>query len=188
MRVAGTRARTRRLMLLLAAVAIAPVVLSYAAYYLLPRDARVNYGTLMPTRPLGEIVGVRLDGKPFTSTEVRGRWMLLYAAGGECARPCADALYATRQARTIQNAERDRVQRIWLVPDAAPISERLLSEHPDLLVVRVAAPTLSALPQGQDRIYLIDPLGNLVLAWPATPDIKALAKDLGRLLRASAIG
>jgi hypothetical protein len=62
----------------------------------------------------------------------------------------------------------------------------LLAEHPDLVVVRVANPP--ALPRGGNRIYLVDPLGNFVLAWPAKPDIKAMAKDLTRLLRASSIG
>jgi len=184
----GTRARTRRRLLLLAAIAVAPVILSYAAYYLLPRDARVNYGTLLPTQPFADIGGVRLDGRRFAAAELRGHWTLLSASGGDCRRPCEDALYASRQARTIQNAERDRVQRVWLVPDDHPISARLLAAHPDLLVARVNNGALSALPEGADRIYLIDPLGNLVLAWPTQPDIKAMAKDLTRLLRASQIG
>jgi hypothetical protein len=64
----------------------------------------------------------------------------------------------------------------------------VLDEHPDLAVARVDAAVAAALPEGFDRIYLIDPLGNLVLAWPADPDIKAMAKDLTRLLRASRIG
>jgi cytochrome oxidase Cu insertion factor (SCO1/SenC/PrrC family) len=186
--VSGSRTRTRRLLLLLAAVAVAPVILSYAAYYLLPRDARVNYGTLLPTQPLHDITGARLDGKPFATAELRGRWTLLTVAGGECERPCEDALYASRQARTIQNAERDRVQRVWLVPDQRAISPALLAEHPDVVVARVDAAGLSALPEGAERIYVIDPLGNLVLAWPMQPDIKAMAKDLTRLLRASQIG
>ncbi|HEX6792884.1 MAG TPA: cytochrome C oxidase subunit I, partial [Casimicrobiaceae bacterium] len=62
----------------------------------------------------------------------------------------------------------------------------LLAEHPDLAAVRVAA--APKLPRGTDRIYLVDPLGNFVLAWPSKPDIKAMAKDLGRVLRASSIG
>ncbi|HET8876069.1 MAG TPA: hypothetical protein VFO53_07055 [Casimicrobiaceae bacterium] len=76
--------------------------------------------------------------------------------------------------------------RVWLVSgDPAPPAA-LLAEHPDLTAVRVAAPP--ALPRGAARIYLVDPLGNFVLAWPSKPDIKAMARDLGRLLRASSIG
>jgi hypothetical protein len=41
---------------------------------------------------------------------------------------------------------------------------------------------------GRQAIYLVDPIGNQVLAWPAEPDIKALANDITKLLRASQIG
>ena len=64
----------------------------------------------------------------------------------------------------------------------------MLDEHPDLTIARVAPSVASDLPEGIDRIYLIDPLGNFVLGWPSKPDIKAMAKDLTRLLRASQIG
>ena len=40
----------------------------------------------------------------------------------------------------------------------------------------------------RQRIILLDPRGNLVLRYGADPDIKRLAADLGRLLRASQIG
>jgi hypothetical protein len=36
--------------------------------------------------------------------------------------------------------------------------------------------------------YLVDPLGNLVLRYPEDPDVKGMAKDIGRLLKASRIG
>jgi len=52
----------------------------------------------------------------------------------------------------------------------------------------VPATAVAGFPEGTDRIYLIDPLGNYVLAWPSKPDVKAMAKDIARLLRASAIG
>jgi hypothetical protein len=183
-----TTPRARRQLALIAAIALAPVVLSYLAYHFWPRDARVNYGTLLTARTLEPIAGTTLDGKPFSSAALRGRWIVLYASPGACPASCANALYATRQARTIQNAERERVVRLWLVTDAAPPGASLLAEHPDLAVVRVAARAVAQLPLGGDRIYVVDPLGNFVLAWPSKPDIKALAKDLARLLRASAIG
>ena len=63
-----------------------------------------------------------------------------------------------------------------------------LAEQGDLAVARVASASVADLPEGTERIYLVDPLGNYVLAWPTKPDIKAMAKDLARLLRASAIG
>ena len=174
-------------MLLIAAIAVAPVILSYFAYYALPRDSRVNYGTLV-ARPFHDVAGTTLDGKPLSTRDFRGRWTVLFAGGGNCDAACTSALYASRQARTIQNAERERVQRLWLIPDAGVPRPAVLDEHPDLAVARVGAGVAAALPEGLGRIYLIDPLGNLVLAWPADPDIKAMAQDLTRLLRASRIG
>ncbi len=181
-----TTRSTRRLLVLLAVIALAPVVLSYLAYYALPRDARVNYGTLLPTTPLAEFAGIELDGSVFGSSALRGRWIMLIVAPAACDAHCEAALYASRQARTIQNAERERVQRVWLIPDERAPSAAVLAEHPDLRVVRVRS--LPAMPVGEERMYLVDPLGNFVLAWPSNPDIKALAKDLSRLLRASRIG
>jgi cytochrome oxidase Cu insertion factor (SCO1/SenC/PrrC family) len=182
------RHRVRRTLLLIVAIGVAPVVASYATYYFWPREAQVNYGTLLSTRPAPGVEGVRGDGRPFRLTELRGKWVLLVAAGGACDAGCERMLYATRQARTIQGREMDRVVRLWLVTDAAALSPTLASDHPELDVVRVTPEIAARLPSEGTRIYLIDPRSNLVLAWPADPDIKALAKDLERVLRASQIG
>ena len=174
------RRKSRRTLLLIALVSIAPVIASYGAYYLFPRDKQVNYGELLPTQPPP-------DGGALA--EFKGRWSLVIAAPAACDAPCAAALYATRQARTIQNREVDRVARVWLVTDDAsppPAPDpTLLAEHPDLAVRRGS---LASWPAGADRIYLVDPLGNMVLAWPRDPDIKKMANDISRLLKASRIG
>ena len=183
-----TDVRTRRRLLLLAGIAIAPVLLSYVAYYFLPRDARVNYGSLLATRPMAPITGTLATGAPFSTADLRGRWVILYAGSGRCDESCAGALYASRQARTIQNAERERVRRLWLVVDDVTPPADALAGQDDLAVARVAPASVTDFPEGAERIYLVDPLGNYVLAWPTKPDIKAMAKDLARLLRASAIG
>jgi hypothetical protein len=188
---AGPRAAShsgRRTLLLVAAVVVAPVVASYTAYYLIPREARTNYGELLTTAPAPELTGARADGRPFALSQLRGKWVLLVTAPGRCDAGCAQALYATRQARTIQGRERERVQRVWLVIDDTAPEPSLLEQHPDLQVARVSREALAGLPGGADRIFLVDPLGNLVLAFPGEPDIGKVAKDIERLLRASRIG
>jgi hypothetical protein len=188
---APTRTATRsgrRTLLLLALVVIAPVVASYTAYYVVPREARTNYGELLATGPAPALVGTRVDGRPFALSQLRGKWVLIVNAPGGCDAQCAQALHATRQARTIQGREMERVQRVWLsTGDVAP-DATLLAQHPDLMVARVSREALAGLPAGVDRIYLIDPLGNLVLAFPSDPDIGKVGKDLERVLRASRIG
>jgi hypothetical protein len=180
--------RARRTLLLIAAIGIAPIVASYVAYFFLPPQARVNYGELLSTRPVPPVEGVRSDGRTFRLADLRGRWVLLMSSPARCDAICGRMLYATRQARTIQGGDQDRVVRVWLVPGEGDAPPGLLAQHPGLEVVRIAQAAQANLATSDGRIYLIDPLGNWVLAWPADPDIKALAKDLGRVLRASQIG
>jgi hypothetical protein len=181
------RAKGRRTLLLLALVVITPVIASYSSYYLFPREQRTNYGELLAT-PAPALAGTRADGQPFALAQLKGKWVLAAGAPGACDASCAGALHATRQARTIQGREMERVQRIWLVTDDVVPDPALLAQHPDLLVVHMPRSAAAALPAGPDRIYLIDPLGNLVLAFPAVPDIRKVAKDIERVLKASRIG
>jgi len=184
---AAQRARVRRQLVLIALVGIAPVAASYLAYYFWPRDARVNYGVLR-AEPAPQIRGRTLDGRPFELAELRGKWVVLATSAGRCDAACERTLYAGRQARTIQNADMDRVARVWLLTDDGVPPPALLAEHPDLVVARVDAVLVARLPDGGRGLALVDPLGNVVLTWPADPDVKAMARDLGRLLRASRIG
>jgi len=184
----GMQAKNKRTLLLIAAVAVTPIVASYAAYYLFLRETQANYGELLPTRLAPPLAGTRLDGAAFELAGLRGKWILIIAAPAACDPGCAQALYATRQARAILGRERERVQRAWLVTDAGTPEVALLAEHPDLVTARVPMTAVAALPAGAERIHLIDPLGNLVLSYSRDPDIKAAARDLQRLLRASRIG
>jgi hypothetical protein len=184
---AARRARVRRQLLLIALVGLAPVVASYLFYYLWPRGAQVNYGTLQAL-PAPPIAGRTLDGRALALADLRGKWVVLTAADGACDAACTTRLYASRQARTIQNADMDRVVRVWLVTDDASPPPALLADHPDLRVARVDRATAARLPDAGLGLAFVDPLGNLVLTWPSNPDIKAMARDLARLLRASSIG
>lgn len=179
-------ARGRRTLLLIAAVCIAPVIASYIAFYWLPRDGRTNYGELLVIAPAPAVSGTSGDGKPFKLDDLKGQWVMVVAGNGACDKTCEAQLYATRQARTIQGRERERVQRVWLVSDGQVPAQALLAAHPDLGVVHVGSS--APWPAGARAIYLVDPLGNQVLAWPVDPDIKGVARDLTRLLRASRIG
>jgi len=173
--------------MLLAAIAVAPVLASYIAYYLFPREARVNYGALIAV-PAPALEGTRFDGKPFRLAELRGRWVLLVAGGERCEAACARMLYATRQARTIQGREQDRIVRAVLFTGDEMPQDEILAEHPGLVAAHSDETSLAALPFKSGAIYLVDPLGNLVLRYSDDPDIKRLAKDLERLLRASNVG
>ena len=182
----------RRTLLLLALVALAPIVAAYVAYYGFAPTKRVNYGELLDPRPAPAIAGEYPDGKPFALAELRGRWLLLVVSGPDCGDACRRALYATRVARTIQGRDQDRVVRVWLQPASAPPPPaELLAGNPGLVAARVAPVELTRLPidvGSGAAILLLDPRGNLVLRYGDDPDTERLAKDLQRLLRASQIG
>ena len=119
---------------LLALVCAAPVIASYVAYYWLRPSARVNYGELEAT-PAPAIVAATADGVPWRLDSLRGHWVLLVVTEGACRVPCERALYATRQARTIQGREQDRIVRVLLQPSGVPRpAESLLAGHPGLTV------------------------------------------------------
>ena len=180
--------RGRWTLALIAAVAIAPIAASYAVYYLFPRSAFVNYGTLLPTAAVPAMEGRRADGSPFRFDDLRGRWLLIAAGDGACDAACERKLYATRQARAMQGKEQERIVRVFLATgDRAPPAA-LLAQHPGLVVARVADAAPATLPGGAGALYVVDPLGNLVLRYGDDPDIKGIAKDLARLLKASRIG
>src|SRR5262249_16869798 len=180
--------RTLWLILLLCA---APVVASYVAYFGLRPDRRTNYGELIPPTPMPDMRGTALDGSPFSLSALRGKWVLLHVDDASCPDACRRKLYSTRQARTLQNAEADRIVRVWFIPSGTGSPpQSVLTEHPGLQVARVQPAALPSIVSADPRsyIYLIDPLGNLMMRFPADPDIKALNRDLARLLKASRIG
>jgi hypothetical protein len=180
----------RRPLYILAAVCAAPFIASFALYFFwTPSAGQVNYGTLVAPQPLPNMRLRTPAGESFALRELRGKWVLLTLDGVACDEACAKKLYATRQARTMTGKERERVQRLWLVTGAGAPPPALVAAHPDLRIAAadpVLLPALPADPEG--GIFLIDPLGNLILRYPADPDIKQLNKDLGRLLYTSHIG
>lgn len=186
--VATPRRRGRRTLLLIALVALAPVVLSTLVYLFFPRPAASNYGTLLEVRPAPLTTGTTLDGGAFRLADLRGKWLLVMVAAGGCDARCRGELYATRQARTIQGREQDRIVRVWLITDTSSPPPDVLAAHPGVVAARVDGALIARWPAGAQAIYVVDPHGNLVLQYPEEPDIKRLAKDLKRLLTASSIG
>src|SRR5439155_5890643 len=123
------------------------VVGSDAAYYWLKPAGRVNSGELLDALPASEIAGTQVDGAPFHLSAHRGKWVLLVADEGACEDACRQKLYATRQARTIQGREQERIVRVWLQrSDSPPPGDALLSQHPGLVAARIDPARWPALP------------------------------------------
>lgn len=193
-RSADTRSGRWKMMLVLL-VCASPVIASYFAYYVIRPEGRRNFGELVdPQRPLPAIATQTLDGKAGQLTALKNQWLLLSVAGGACDARCEQNLYFQRQLRESMGREKERMDRVWLVNDEAPVREALLPALAFATVLRVAAGDVAQWLEPapgkrlQDHIYLVDPLGNLMMRFPADMDADAAAKakrDLERLLRAS---
>lgn len=186
----------RQTLLLIAAVCVVPVLASYLAFYVWQPAKSTNYGALLEPRPVVQEALFEIDGKAFSPGQLRGRWILAYAGASACDESCRQTLYYMRQVRTALGKEMDRVERVWLLTDAGRPDEALLKQHPGLHVVRAERSALlvqldAAAGAGADTaraVMTIDPLGNLMMRFPADPEPKRMLKDLERLLKASRIG
>ena len=171
---------------------VAPLVAAYLVFELSPPDRRMNYGELIKPLPLPRAMLERADGRPFELAELRGRWILVQADEARCPESCEKKLHYMRQVRLTQGREMGRVERLWLVTDDAPVAQGLIAGYEGTHVVRVRGSGLLAqFPSARDvrdHIYLVDPLGNLMLRYPRDPDPSRIKKDLERLLKVSRVG
>ena len=172
-------------------LALLPVVGSYLLYWFWAPAEHTNYGTLLKPRPVTGVLN-QVDGKPFDWQQLRGRWTLVTIDAGACAPSCERKLWLIRQVRQAQGEALRRVERVWLIDDAQVPPARLGEEYAGTWFVGAAASThLEAFGDASHRreyIYLVDPLGNLMMRFPGEPDAKRLIRDLGRLLKYSRIG
>jgi hypothetical protein len=186
------RRRGRRVALLILALCAAPTIAAWLAFFVWPPQSRTNYGDLIEPRPLSDREMRRLDGNTFRLSQLRGRWVLLQVDSGSCGEACRRKLVYMRQARLALGKDAQRIERVWLLDDAAEPAPALLREHEGLNVVRaVGGPILTELPASRSPagyIYLVDPFGTLMLRFPGEPDARRMLKDLVRLLKASRIG
>ena len=192
----STRRPARWKLYLVLAICSAPVIASYVVYYFVRPDARSNYGALVePQRPMPALHLTTLDGRPFDPASLRGKWIMLMIAGGDCTGDCADRLYHLRQVRLTTGKDRDRVERVWLIADATPLSTMLIREYDGTEMLRADRAELERWlgdARGSndyaDHIYMVDPLGNLMMRFPEHADPNQTKRDLAKLLRASRIG
>lgn len=183
---------SRSKLLLVVGVFVVPVIAAYLAYFGWRPAGHTNYGELIPPTPLQHLDGTLAGGEPLRLDALQGKWVMVHAGPAQCDAHCARQLYLMRQVRLTQGKDQSRIERLWVVTDAGTPDASVVDAHPGLVVWRPADPAFAGqFPPGGDRaghIYLVDPLGNLMLRFPADPDHKGMMKDLKLLLKASQVG
>jgi hypothetical protein len=208
--------RQRRILIGVALMFFAPLGLSFYLYYgkSWHPGGHVNAGELIaPARPLPSLAlplagaaGAGADagaGAGETNPQfLKGKWTFLYVQHGRCDDECRRHLYDTRQVRLALDRDMNRVQRVFIGDGDCCDLEELKAAHPDLIAIRASPadePLLDLLPNqnllpgregavNSHRVYLIDPLGNLMMFYTPEAKPKGMLDDMKRLLRLSSIG
>ncbi|HEX7025816.1 MAG TPA: SCO family protein, partial [Gammaproteobacteria bacterium] len=149
-----------------------------------------------PARPLGEFT-LRLghNGGTYTLEDLRGKWTLVFVPPDDCDETCKRNIYHMRQVWAGLGREAHRVQRLLILraPAQWDVLRGFLENYPNMPVAFDADGALinqiahSEASLGV-KIYLVDPLGNLMMAFPQTLDPRDMLKDLKKLLKISTIG
>jgi hypothetical protein len=191
------RTKGRRMLWLVLLVCAAPLLASYFTYYVIKPEQRNNYGTLVDQRahPVpANLATTTLDGRPQALDQFKGKWVMLMTAGGACPDSCQQQLLAMRQLRLMQGKEMDRIERVWLITDREPLETLVIREFDGTHMLRAdGAAVTQWLPAdagstAADHIYMIDPLGHLMMRFPKHPETRKVYKDIYKLLKASSIG
>ena len=200
--------RQGRLLVGLALLFFGPLGVSFYLYYghgSWHPGGRVNAGDLIvPPRPLPSLALPLQSSGETASDFLRRKWTLLYVQQGPCAEPCRTSLYQTRQVRLALDRDMDRVQRVFIADGDCCDFQFLHEQHPDLIAIRMnpaAAPLLALLPHrgpgsasagdgdaNAQPVYLVDPLGNLMMFYAPDAKPKGMLEDMKRVLRLSHIG
>lgn len=191
-----SRRRGRRVFLTIAAIFLVPVIVAFALYYgnLWRPAGSASKGELIhPARPL-TVAGLKTaDGQPAGSAVLTGKWSLVYVGDGACDTDCRNALSFGRQSRLALNNEMTRVQRVFLATGNCCATEYFAQEQAGLIALDASAPEarplLAQFPGDRSRsLYIVDPLGNLMMRHESAHTSKDLLSDLKKLLKLSHIG
>lgn len=197
---AGHPLRSRKQVWILIGVFFAPLMLAFLLYYGLGvrPPGSTNKGDLInPPVTLPEVALPGAEDQKLPANILRGKWTMLFIGDGACDNRCREALTLMRQTRLALNDDMTRVQRLFLASGNCCDSNYLNQEQRGLLLGRIdnaeGQTLLETFPDGAEartagRIYLVDPLGNLMMKYEADAPQKALLEDLKKLLKLSHIG
>jgi len=193
-----TQNRKRWMLIALMALFLSPVV---AAWLWKPAAFRNRGDLIDPPRPLTNVQMIAPDGSSVDLNTFFGRWTYLFFVDADCNDSCKQLSDAIERVRLSQgkNNKRIRLIVVTLNPDSLPSLSEIRVAMPQTVVLalepskreRFLSQFISqtgALTQHPSKIFLVDPLGNLMMSYPVQSEATDLRKDISRLLRASRIG
>jgi cytochrome oxidase Cu insertion factor (SCO1/SenC/PrrC family) len=168
------------------------MVAAYAVYYVWRPTTFTNYGELIAPTPIADATLRQPNGNELKLDAFKGKWVFLMVDSGSCDEFCQRKLYDMRQVRLTQGKDMDRIERAWLIDDNLQPSSAVASEYAGTHMLSAqGSPLLSQLPADRsvrDHIYIMDPLGNLMMRYPRDADPNKIKQDVVKLLKVSRIG
>lgn len=194
---------SRRQLWLVVAMFFVPLGIAFLMYYgnvgWRPEGSTNNGELIDPARPLPEAALATPSGTPTAPDFLRGKWSVVFVGAGACDDDCRKALTDIRQVRLALNQNSTRVQRVFLYSGPCCDEPYFSTEQAGLIAASVddaagksvldvfpAANGVEAMAAG--RLYLVDPLGNLMMSYERGAPVKGLLDDLKKLLNLSHIG
>jgi len=183
-------------MILILVVFAAPVL---GAFFYKPK-AFSNYGDIYV--PVRQVANLEMNGNDgmVELDSFRRQWVFVVTANGDCAKACEDNILKIRQLRFMQNNNMKRIRTVFMHTGLLPaVSDDLTKKYSPIesysvsqndfddwtKILKIEGAPIEA---QKDRIYIIDPAGNLMMSYPATAEPGLMQKDIKRLLKTSQIG
>jgi len=199
------KGKGRQQLILLIAFFVAPIIIAVIMYNNVPEGGpskTKNFGDLVtPARPLTDATLKLESGENYKFSDMNKTWVMVYIGDAECDDVCADVLYKMRQSRLAQRGEHLRIKRLYISTSGKARGSllKVLKGHPGLEIVHGEATAINSVlkqfklenitaVKDANRLYLVDPFGNLMMSYEKEFDARGLIKDLIHLLKNSRIG
>jgi cytochrome oxidase Cu insertion factor (SCO1/SenC/PrrC family) len=168
-----------------------PIAASFLAYYVFRPEGAASYGELLlPPAEITTASFARAGGGTFRFAELRGKWVLVASDSGGCPASCTAKLTLMRQVRLMLGRNAGRVERVFVADDPVALAPQALEPYEGTVAITppLGMPQPPAPANDRAHLYLVDPLGNVMMRFPAEAEPRRMLRDLERLLKASQIG
>lgn len=189
--------RGRKLFLLMLTFFVVPIIVVILMYQFNWKPHGASLGELVkPPRLLDSSKELKNNEGVVLKPEFwKEKWSVVYIAD-QCEKTCMDKLRDMRQLHVSLYKDITRTQRVFIT-NAQDVTE-IKNKYPDLIVINQPLADVSKLTQQfqlnnenaamSNRLYLVDPLGHLMMSYNASVPLANVRKDVTRLLRYSWAG